>query len=62
MFIAVSPGHQAADLSPSALCNEETNDRVGHSAPGFTNEQNHGGLDSIDLERKGNNNRETKLV
>lgn len=56
IFISVSPGHQSADLGPSALCNEETNDGVGHGAPGFTDEQHHGGLDSVDLEREEGDN------
>ncbi len=51
-----SPGHESANPGPSALCNEETNNRVGHCAPGFTDEQNHGGLEGIDLQSRAETN------
>lgn len=43
------PRHESADLGPSGLGNEEAHNRVGHGAPGFTDEQHHGGLEGVDL-------------
>lgn len=47
-----SPGHESANLGPSALCNEEANNRVGHCTPGFTYEQHHGRLEGVDLQSR----------
>lgn len=44
-----SPGHESANLGPSAFCNEETHNRVGHCTPSFTDEQHHGGLEGVNL-------------
>lgn len=46
------PRHESANLGPSALCNEEPNNGVGHCAPGFTDEQHHGGLEGCDLHNR----------
>lgn len=43
------PRHESANLGPSALCDEEPDNRVGHCTPGFTDEQHHGGLEGCDL-------------
>lgn len=50
-FLQSSPGHESANLGPSALCNEETDNRVSHCAPGFTDEEHHGGLKGVNLQR-----------
>lgn len=47
-----SPGHESANLGPSALCNEKTDNRVSHCTPGFTSEQHHGGLEGVDLQSR----------
>lgn len=51
-FLQCLPGHESPNLGPSTLCNEEANDRVSHCTPGFTDEEYHGGLNSIDLQRE----------
>lgn len=50
-FLKCLPGHESPNLGPFTLCNEEANNRVSDSTPGFTDEENHGGLNSIDLQR-----------
>lgn len=45
-----SPGHESANLGPSTLRNEESDNGVCHCPPGFTNEQHHGGLEGVDLQ------------
>lgn len=46
-----SPGHESPDPGPSALGDEEANNRVGHGAPGLTDEEHHGGLNGVNLQR-----------
>ena len=48
----LSPGHESANLGPSALCNEESDNRVCDCTPGFTNEQHHGRLEGVDLQSR----------
>lgn len=61
-WTGVSPGHESANLGPSALCNEKSDNGVSHCTPGFTNEQHHGGLDSVDLERWEGNKDKSKYI
>lgn len=44
-----SPGHESANLGPSALRDEEADHRIRHCTPGFTDEQHHGRLEGVDL-------------
>lgn len=50
-FLKCLPRHESPNLGPSALCNEEANDGVSDCTPGFTDEEYHGGLNSVDLQR-----------
>lgn len=45
----VSPGHESSNPGPFAFCDEETDHRIGHSTPDFTDEQHHGGLEGVNL-------------
>lgn len=47
-----SPGHESANLGPSALHNEESNNRVCYCTPNFANEEHHGGLEGVDLQSR----------
>lgn len=46
-----SPGHESAYPGPLALGDEEADNRVGHGSPCLPYEQNHGGLERVDLRR-----------
>lgn len=50
-FVKCLPGHESPNLGPSTFCNEEANNGVSHCTPGFTDEEYHGGLNGINLQR-----------